>query len=133
MEKEEVLKPVELKVHNEKRNVLQNVVKVEETSILIGDLAKLIKQNGYDIGQNRLFAWLRENGYLIKSGERRNLPTQKAMELEILEIKQRIINSQNGTTRIIRTTRVTGKGQLYFINKFLKINEKGKEKICKNS
>lgn len=121
MEKEEVLEPVELKVHNEKRNVLQNVVKVEKTSILIGDLAKLIKQNGYDIGQNRLFAWLRENGYLIKSGERRNLPTQKAMQLQILEIKQKIIYNKNGTTRMIRTTKVTRKGQLYFINKFLNI------------
>lgn len=120
MRKEE-LKRVELITHNEKRNVLQNVVEVEETSILIGDLAKLIKQNGYDIGQNRLFAWLRENGYLIKSGERRNLPTQKAMQLQILEIKQKIIYNKNGTTRMIRTTKVTRKGQLYFINKFLNI------------
>lgn len=121
MKKEEGLKQAELITHNEKRNVLQNEEEVEETSILIGDLAKLIKQNGYDIGQNRLFAWLRENGYLIKSGERRNLPTQKAMQLQILEIKQRIIYSKSGATRMIRTTRVTRKGQLYFINKFLKI------------
>lgn len=95
-------------------------MKKDEMSILIGDLAKLIKQNGYDIGQNRLFSWLRENEYLIKRGERRNLPTQKSMELGIFEIKQRIFKNINGTKRIIRTTRVTKKGQEYFLKKFSK-------------
>ena len=94
-------------------------MKKEKTSILIGDLAKLIKQNGYDIGQNRLFYWLRENGYLIKKGERRNLPSQKSMELGIFEINQRILKSVNGIERVIRTTKVTKKGQEYFISKFL--------------
>lgn len=95
-------------------------MKKEETSILIGDLAKLIKQNGYDIGQNRLFCWLRENGYLIKQGERKNMPTQKAMELGLFEIKQRTLKNIAGRTRIIRTTKVTKKGQDYFMAKFLK-------------
>ena len=91
-----------------------------ETSILIGDLAKLLRQNGYDIGQNRLFDWLRNNDYLIKNGERKNMPTQKAMDLELFEIKERTLNNPDGSVRITRTTKVTGKGQVYFVNKFLR-------------
>ena len=90
-----------------------------ETSILIGDLAKLIKQNGVDIGQKRLFAWLRDHGYLIKSGASANMPTQKSMELGLFEVKERTINNPDGSVRITRTTKVTGKGQTYFVNKFL--------------
>lgn len=97
-----------------------NSVETSTTSILIGDLAKLIKQNGHDIGQNRLFNWLRENGYLIKSGERRNMPTQTAMDLELFEVKERTVNNPDGSIRITKTTKVTGKGQIYFVNKFLK-------------
>jgi anti-repressor protein len=94
-------------------------VETSHTSILIGDLAKLLKQNGVDIGQRRLFDWLRENGYLIKSGSSKNMPTQKAIELELFEVKERTINNPDGTIRITKTPKVTGKGQTYFINKFL--------------
>jgi len=92
-------------------------VETSTTSILVGDLAKLVKQNGVDIGQNRLFHWMRENDYLIKSGERRNMPTQYSMDLGLLEIKESIISDPNGSVRIIRTPKVSGKGQVYFINK----------------
>lgn len=103
-----------------KKVVYKTLVKASETSILIGNLAKSIKQNGYDIGQNRLFSWLRENGYLIKIGERRNLPTQRAMELGIFEIEQRVIEKANRNIKIVMTTKVTEKGQKYFIDKLKK-------------
>ncbi|HDD3992303.1 TPA: phage antirepressor [Staphylococcus aureus] len=91
-----------------------------DNSILVGELAKILKQNGVDIGQNRLFKWLRNNGYLIKkSGESYNLPTQKSMDLKILDIKKRIINNPDGSSKVSRTPKVTGKGQQYFVNKFL--------------
>lgn len=95
-------------------------VSASESSILIGDLAKLIKQNGVNIGQNRLFAWLRDNGYLVKNGESRNLPTQKSMNLELMEIKERTVNNPDGSIRITKTTKITGKGQIYFVNKLNK-------------
>lgn len=89
-------------------------------TILIGELAKLIKQNGYDIGQKRLFAWMRENGFLIKQqGSSYNMPTQKAMQLELFKIKESSIVQPDGVVRLTRTVKVTGKGQIYFINKFL--------------
>lgn len=96
-----------------------DAVATANTSILIGDLAKLIKQNGHNIGQKRLFEWLRNHGYLIKSGNSKNMPTQKAMELKLFEVKERTINNPDGSVRITKTTKVTGKGQQYFINKFL--------------
>ena len=96
-----------------------DAVATSHTSILIGDLAKLIRQNGVDIGQNRLFAWLREHGYLIGSGDRRNMPTQRAMDLELFDIKERTFQNPDGSVRITKTTKVTGKGQQYFIGKFL--------------
>lgn len=96
-----------------------DAVATSHTSILIGDLAKLIRQNGVDIGQNRLFAWLRDHGYLIGSGDRRNMPTQRAMDLELFDIKERTFQNPDGSVRITKTTKVTGKGQQYFINKFL--------------
>lgn len=115
------LKERERQLEEQKPKVLfANSVETSTTSILIGDLAKLIKQNGHDIGQNRLFKWLRENDYLIKSGERRNMPTQKAMELGLFEVKERTVNNPDGSIRITKTTKVTGKGQVYFVNKFLK-------------
>ena len=96
-------------------------VETSENSILVGQLAKLIKQNGYEIGQNRLFEWMRENGYLIKQkGENYNLPTQYSMDKELMEVKKRSINNPDGSVRTTATTKVTGKGQIYFINKFLK-------------
>jgi len=91
-----------------------------DTSILIGDLAKLIRQNGVLIGQKRLFAWMRDNGYLMKCGTSYNMPTQKSMELGIFEVKERTIQNPDGSARITRTTKVTGKGQQYFVNCFLR-------------
>jgi anti-repressor protein len=90
-----------------------------ETSILIGDLAKLIRQNGYDIGQRRLFEWLRSNGYLMKNSGSRNMPTQRALDMKLFEVLERAIDNPDGSIRITRTTKVTGKGQLYFVNQFL--------------
>ncbi|EGO8521658.1 oxidoreductase [Enterococcus faecalis] len=97
-----------------------DAVDASKTSILIGDLAKLIKQNGIDIGQNRLFQWLRDNGYLIaRKGESYNMPTQRSLDLGIAEIKERSHNNPDGSIRISRTPKITGKGQIYFVNKFL--------------
>jgi anti-repressor protein len=110
---------IELK-ENEPKIIFANTVATSSTSILIGDLAKLIKQKGYDIGQNRLFCWMRENGYLIKSGESKNMPTQTSMNLELFEVKERSVVNPDGSNRVTRTTKVTGKGQIYFINKFIK-------------
>lgn len=108
-------------IEQDKPKVLfANSVSTSTNSILIGELAKLLNQNGVEIGQNRLFEQLREDGYLCKHGERRNQPTQKAMELELFEIKKRTINNPDGSIRTTTTTKVTGKGQIYFINRFLK-------------
>ena len=96
-----------------------DAVATSHTSILIGDLAKLIRQNGVNIGQNRLFVWLREHGYLIGSGDRRNMPTQRSMDLGLFDIKERTFQNPDGSVRITKTTKVTGKGQQYFITKFL--------------
>lgn len=96
-----------------------NAVETAHTSILIGDLAKIIKQNGVDIGQKRLFEWLRQNGYLIKGGSSKNMPTQRSMEQELFEVKETTINNPDGSVRVTKTTKVTGKGQTYFVNKFL--------------
>lgn len=104
---------------NRPKIIFADVVAASHNSILIGDLAKLIKQNGVDIGQKRLFEWLRNNGYLMKSGASYNLPTQKSMELKLFEIKERTINNPDGSIRTTKTTKVTGKGQQYFINKLL--------------
>ena len=111
------------------KEIFADAVSTSQTSILIGDLSKLIKQNGVDIGQKRLFAWMRERGYLIKrNGADYNMPTQKAMEMELFEVKESTVNNPDGSVRINRTTKVTGKGQLYFINKFLSKNESGDQK-----
>jgi len=102
------------------KEIFADAVSVSDNSILIGELAKLIKQNGVSIGQNRLFSWLRDNGYLIRrKGTDYNMPTQKAMDLELMEIKERTISNPDGSTRTTRTPKVTGKGQQYFVNKFL--------------
>ena len=111
---------LQLEIKEQKPKVIfADAVDTSHTSILIGDLAKLIQQNGFNIGQNRLFEWLRDNNYLIKSGERRNMPTQKSMELGLFEVKERSVINPNGSNRLTRTTKVTGKGQIYFINKFI--------------
>lgn len=100
--------------------IFADAVSASHTSILVGDLAKLISQNGYKIGANRLFSWLRESGYLIKKqGASWNMPTQKSMELKLFEIKETNIQHADGHISINKTPKVTGKGQQYFINKFL--------------
>lgn len=96
-----------------------DAVSASKTSILIGALAKLIRQNGVDVGQKRLFEWLRKKGYLIKSGNDKNMPTQRSMERGLFEVKEGSYVDGDGVNRITRTTKVTGKGQLYFVNKFL--------------
>ena len=121
----------ELKDEREARRALENkvaedapkvlfakAVEQAENSILVGDLAKLIKQNGTDIGQKRLFARLREEGYLGKTGENYNMPTQRAMEMQLFHISERTINNPDGSVRLTRTVKVTGKGQVYFINRY---------------
>lgn len=96
-----------------------DAVSASHTSILVGDLAKLLKQNGYDTGQKRLFEELRQRGFLMKTGSSKNLPTQKSMELGLFEVKESTINNPDGSVRVTKTTKVTGKGQVYFVNLFL--------------
>lgn len=100
--------------------ILGQAITTANTSILVGDLAKILRQNGVDIGAQRLFGWMRENGYLIKrKGSDWNLPTQKSMDMGLFEIKESVHIDGNGCNKISRTPKVTGKGQQYFINKFL--------------
>lgn len=100
--------------------ILGQAITTANTSILIGDLAKILKQNGVDMGAQRLFRWMREKGYLIKrKGTDWNLPTQRSMEIGLFEIKESVHIDGNGCNRITRTPKVTGKGQQYFVNKFL--------------
>lgn len=100
--------------------IFADAVSASKSSILIGELAKLLKQNGIDIGQNKLFQWLRLNGYLIsRKGESWNQPTQRSMELGLFQLKKTNINHPDGHTTVNTTTKVTGKGQQYFVNKFL--------------
>ena len=102
------------------KEIFADAVSVSKTDILIGDLAKLIKQNGHDIGQKRLFAWLREKGYLIKrKGLDWNMPTQRAMEMKLFRVKETVVTHADGHTTVNKTPKVTGKGQVYFVNKFL--------------
>lgn len=102
------------------KEIFADAVSASHTSILIGDLAKILKQNGVQTGQKRLFEWMRENGYLIKrNGADRNMPTQRSMEHGLFEVKESTVNNPDGSVRINRTTKVTGKGQQYFINKLL--------------
>ena len=116
---------LEAQIEADKPNVLfADAVSASHTSILVGDLAKLISQNGYKIGGNRLFVWLRENGYLIKrKGSDWNMPTQRSMEMKLFEIKESTITHPDGHISVSKTVKVTGKGQQYFINKFLSEDE----------
>ena len=115
----------ELKREREERAKMQpkaifaDAVSASDTSILVGELAKVLRQNGIEIGQNRLFAWLREKGYLMKGGASKNMPTQRAMQLGLFEIKESCYVDSKGVNVVTRTTKVTGKGQFYFVNKFL--------------
>lgn len=101
------------------KEIFADAVSASRTSILIGDLAKLICQNGVEIGQRRLFEWLRNHGYLIKDGSSRNMPQQRYVEQGLFEIKESNVQNPDGSVRITRTTKVTGKGQVYFVNKFV--------------
>ena len=101
------------------KEIFADAVATSHTSILIGDLAKLICQNGYQIGQKRLFDWLRENNFLIKCGSSKNMPQQRYVEQGLFEVKESNVQNPDGSVRITRTTKVTGKGQIYFVNKFL--------------
>ena len=121
--KEEQAKRREAEAKLEKakpKMIFADAVSASEQTILIGELAKLIKQNGHDIGQKRLFQWMRDNGYLIKrNGADYNVPTQRAMEMGLFRIKESTVVKPDGSTSLNKTTKVTGKGQQYFINKFL--------------
>lgn len=100
-------------------------VAASKSTVLVGELAKILRGNGVDIGANRMFAWMRENGYLInRKGSDWNMPTQRAMDMGLFKIKETTINHSNGVTTVSKTPKVTGKGQQYFINKFLKKNMK---------
>lgn len=112
---------LETQIEADKPKVLfADAVSASHTSILVGELAKLISQNGYKIGANRLFAWMRENGYLIKrKGSDWNMPTQRSMDLKLFEIKETNVQHADGHISVNKTPKVTGKGQQYFINKFL--------------
>ena len=101
------------------KTIFADAVATSNTSILVGDLAKIICQNGVQIGQKRLFAWLRNNGYLMKSGSSYNMPIQRYIQQGLFEVKERSIQNPDGSVRITITPKVTGKGQLYFVNKFL--------------
>nr|DAT46766.1 MAG TPA: KilAC domain protein [Caudoviricetes sp.] len=101
------------------KTIFADAVSTSHTSILIGDLAKLICQNGVQTGQKRLFQWMRENGYLMKTGASYNMPMQRYIEQGLFEVKESSVQNPDGSVRVTRTTKVTGKGQLYFINKFL--------------
>lgn len=120
--KAERAKCQELEAKNEQmapKALFADAVSASSTSILVGELAKLLRQNGIEIGQNRLFAWLRENGYLMKQGSSYNMPTQRAMEMELFTIKETTITHSDGHTTISKTPKVTGKGQQHFVNVFL--------------
>ena len=117
----ETTKFLQAKAKEDKPKVLfAEALEVSSSSILIGELAKLLKQNGVDIGQNRLFSWMRDNGYLMTRGESRNMPTQYSMDLELMEIRVRTINNPDGSLRETKTPKITGKGQVYFVNVLLK-------------
>lgn len=106
------------------KEVFADAVASSKDSILIGELAKLICQNGYSVGQNRLFTWMRDNGYLMRQGASRNIPKQRYVEQGLFEIKESSIANPDGSVRLIKTTKVTAKGQQYFIQKFLQFHQR---------
>lgn len=119
-ERDKIIEQKQARIEQMKpKAIFADAVATSRTSILIGDLAKLICQNGYQIGQKRLFEWLRNNGYLCKSGSSRNMPMQRYVEQGLFEVKESNVQNPDGSVRITRTTKVSGKGQLYFVNKFL--------------
>lgn len=119
-EQAETIEKQQLEIEAQKPKVLfADAVEMSENSCLVGELAKILKQNGIEVGQNRLFTWMRENGYLCTRGELYNQPSQQAMELGLFELIKRTINNPDGSVRTTCTTKVTGKGQIYFVEKFL--------------
>ena len=128
-EEREAKKLLEATIEEQKPKVIfANAVSASHTSILVGEFAKLMRQNGVNMGQNRMFVWLRENGYLInRKGSDKNMPTQKSMELGLFEIKETTINHSDGHISISKTPKITGKGQLYFTEKILGIREPWEE------
>ena len=128
-EEREAKKQLEAQIEADRPKVIfSDAVSASHTSILVGEFAKIMRQNGADMGQNRMFAWLRENGYLIsRKGSDRNMPTQKSMELGLFEIKETTINHSDGHISISKTPKITGKGQLYFTEKILGIREPWEE------
>lgn len=120
-EEKEQRKQLEVKVEHDRPKVLfAESVSASKTSILVGELAKILKQNGVDTGQTRLFAWMRENGYLIKRrGNDYNMPTQRAMEMKLFEVKETSVTHSDGHISVNKTPKVTGKGQVYFVNKIM--------------
>ena len=119
-ERDKIIEQKQARIEQMKpKAIFADAVATSRTSILIGDLAKLICQNGYQIGQKRLFEWLRNNGYLCKSGSSRNMPMQRYVEQGLFEVKESNVQNPDGSVRITLTTKITGKGQLYFVNKFL--------------
>ena len=125
-EEREAKKLLEATIEEQKPKVIfANAVSASHTSILVGEFAKIMRQNGSKMGQNRMFAWLRENGYLInRKGSDKNMPTQKSMELGLFEIKETTINHSDGHISINKTPKITGKGQLYFADKLLSKDDK---------
>lgn len=120
-ERDKIIEQKQARIEQMKpKEIFADAVATSHTSILVGDLAKLICQNGVQIGQKRLFVWLRDRGYLIKSGSSYNMPTQRYIEQGLFEIKESNLVNPDGSVRITRTPKVTGKGQVYFVNKFLK-------------
>lgn len=117
--KENNIRLIEANERMKPKEIFADAVATSKTSILVGDLAKLICQNGYQIGQKRLFDWLRSNGYLVKSGSSYNMPMQRYVEQGLFEVKESNVQNPDGSVRTTRTTKVTGKGQVYFVNKFL--------------
>ena len=128
-EEREAKKQLEAQIEADRPKVIfSDAVSASHTSILVGEFAKIMRQNGADMGQNRMFDWLRENGYLIsRKGSDRNMPTQKSMELGLFEIKETTINHSDGHISISKTPKITGKGQLYFTEKILSIREPWEE------
>lgn len=125
-EEREAKKQLEAQIEADRPKVIfSDAVSASHTSILVGEFAKLMRQNGVNMGQNRMFVWLRENGYLInRKGSDKNMPTQKSMELGLFEIKETTINHSDGHISINKTPKITGKGQLYFADKLLSKDDK---------
>ena len=119
-ERDAIIERQQAKIEADKpKTIFADAVSTSHTSILVGDLAKLICQNGVQIGEKRLFDWLRDNGYLIKCGSSKNMPMQRYVEQGLFEIKESNVQNPDGSVRITKTTKVTGKGQIYFVNKFM--------------